>query len=71
MATLLYIATGHQRIDLAEFKTQTITSKVHPDKISGNIEQIVGPSFYILKQLGLESEHVFVFVLVKEEEKRV
>ena len=54
MATLLYIATGHQRIDLAEFKTQTITSKVHSDKISGIIGQIVGLSYYILKQLGLE-----------------
>ena len=40
-AILLYIATGHRRIDLAEFKTQTITSKVHSDKILGNIWQIL------------------------------
>ena len=53
-AILLYIATGHRRIDLAEFKTQTITSKVHSDKISGINGQIVGLSYYILKQLGLE-----------------
>ena len=41
---------------------------MHSDKISGNIWQILWPSYYILKQLGLE--YVFVFVFVKEEENK-